>query len=178
MRLHLLMLVSAGCGLPVVCAGQVTSMASEILTPESRVWRPILEVVVSRVAGDIVRAANAPTEEAWIVTLPDSTPSWLRLRDHFMRMLRARPVSAEDESFRELYVGPLRITGDTARVELRTSFTRKCPGSTWVTGSGTNEDILLARFPTFGWGARASSASVLVGDRVPCAWRPPSKPIM
>ena len=177
MRLHLLMLMSAGCGLPVVCAGQVNS-ASEILTPESRVWRPILEFVVSRVAGDIIRAANAPTEEAWSVTLPDSTPSWLRLHDHLMRILRARPVRADDDSFRELYVGPLRVTGDTARVELRTSFTRKCPGSTWVTGSGTNEEILLARFPAFGWGGRASSAGGLVGDRVPCARRTPSRPIM
>lgn len=156
--------------LPRLCEAQaVATPPNDASAPESRLWRPILSFVISRLGDQIVQASQRTTEEPWEISLPDSSAAWQAFGRHLQRSLGARPVRPEDERYRRLIIGPASITGDSAQVVLQTGLRVRCKGSNRTSGFGNEERIYLRSFGARGWGSVATSGGVLHGDSVPCS---------
>ena len=83
-------------------------------------------------------------------------------------ILRMRQVMPADTLVRSLEFGKLVITGDTARVDVRFTETRTCPGTGKTSGSSWSTTVLVPREPTQKFWGAGRSASTRVGDRLPC----------
>ena len=168
---HALSILAAGLVAAAPAHAQGAAAIAMTLGTDSVAWERVLVHVVSTLSPLIVRAAGDSTPPPWSLRLPADEPQRFHLESQLRRILRARPVTAEDSVVYTLELGPLRVVGDTARVMMRTGVTRRCPGSTRVTGFGNEEEVLVPRAPPGFWGA-ARSTRVRHGDRVGCG-RPP-----
>lgn len=146
---------------------QAASPRISALTTDSTAWQRVLYHVVSSLSTRLVQAAVDPSAQPWRIVLPAEDPQRALLAVQLQRVLRARTPTDADSVVFELSLGPLRIVRDTARVEFRSSVTRRCPGSARTTGWGNGEEIFVPRAPSGWWGA-ARSTSVMHGDRVGC----------
>lgn len=159
------------------CAGGSRTLAAQArrgraipadLTSDSVAWQRVLAHVAAELSAQLVRAAADPAPQPWTLQLPPDEPQRPVLEAQLRTLLRARPVTPDDSVVHALAVGPLLVDGDTARVRVRVSETRRCPGSPRTTGSSWTETVLVARHPSRGfWGAALSRGGV-VGDDVGC----------
>lgn len=148
------------------------AQASQRTTPpemssDSTAWQRILVYVVGALSTQIVQAAADTAPQAWHLRLPSDEPQRRLLEMQLKTILRARPVTDSDAVIYTLDIGPLSIRNDTARVTVSVDVTRRCPGSTWTTGSGNVDDVFVPRAPQGFWGAARSSRAIH-GDRVGC----------
>jgi len=138
------------------------------LTSDSSAWQSVLMYTVEALSGVLVRSATDPSPQPWRLDFPSGDPQEALIRAQLRSILRIRQVMPADTLVRSLEFGKLVITGDTARVDVRFTETRTCPGTGRTTGSGWSTTVLVPREPTQKiWGA-ARSAGTKVGDRLPC----------
>ena len=158
--------------LPTMARSQETSTkAFAALTTDSAAWQRVLVYVVGALAHTLVIAAADPAAQPWRLQLPSGEPEAQLLRRQLRTVLRARQVMPADTLVRSLELGPLLISNDTARVEVRFSETRRCPGSSRTTGSGWSTTVLIPREPTKKFWGTAFSRTMMAGDRVSCIVR-------
>jgi hypothetical protein len=150
-------------------SAQSTSAA---VVADSAAWRQLLTYVVKQLADDIVAAARDSSPRAWRIVMPDSTPLLRAFASHLRMVLRARDPMDGDTEVRELVIGPLRVSGDTIRLQTRTSYTRVCPDGVSTTGFGNVEEPYVYRVRGQFWSV-ARSDRVAHGDRLPCERRRP-----
>ena len=142
------------------------------LSTDSAAWQRVLTYVVTALSGELVRAAADPSPQPWRFQLPSDEPQGTLLFTQLRTILRARQPMPSDSVVRSLEIGPLNIQNDTARVEVRFTETRSCPGAERATASAWWTTVLVPR-ATFEqsrqkpWAA-AFSRSTAVGDRLGC----------
>jgi hypothetical protein len=144
------------------------SKAFAELTTDSTAWQRVLVHVVGALSAQLVEAATDPTAQPWQLQLPANEPQAQLLKSQLRTVLRARQVMPADTLVRSLDLGPLVIADDTARVEVRFTETRKCPGSSRATGFGWTTTVLVPREPARKLWGSAFSRTTLAGDRVSC----------
>jgi hypothetical protein len=137
------------------------------LATDSTAWQRVLVHVISSLSTQLVRSAADPSSQPYHIDLPANDPQRALLEVQLRSILRARPPADADTVVYSVSLGPLRIIGDTARVQFRTSVTKRCPASTRTTGWSNSEEVLVPRGPSGSWGA-ARSARVLHGDSLGC----------
>ena len=137
---------------------------------DSTAWQRVLVHLVGRTLTTRIAAAAADTAvaNAWELRLPADEPQRALLERQLRTLLRARPPVPGDSVVRVLELGPLVISGDTARVEVHVDERRRCPGSAAETGFGNEETVVVPRDARTGWWGAARSPMVLHGDRAPC----------
>jgi hypothetical protein len=140
----------------------------EKLRSDSVAWQRVLVYVVSALSSELVRGAADTSAQAWRLRLPPNEPQRHLLEKQLRTILRARPATSGDAVVHSLDVGPLSISNDTARVEVRVNETRPCSGTTRTTGSGWATTVLVARHPKEKFWGAAFSRVTAVGDRVSC----------
>ena len=174
-RTVLLVLTCALGMLPGPVLAQTPSRPPAAVQLDTAVTSPLIRKIFATVAPYMARAAQDTLSTAWRIELPGSVPPWPAVRAHLHLALRARPVTPADSQFHHLAVGPVSVSGDTARSRLTWGVTRLCPDP--AAGSGgsrsgyTNvEDVYMVRSTHFGlsiWGA-ARSDHVIHGDLFGC----------
>jgi hypothetical protein len=138
------------------------------LTSDSTVWQRILVYTVGTLSSQLVATATDPSAQPWRLTISSDSPQEQLVRTQLQTILRMREVMPADTIVRALEFGPLIISNDTARVEVRFEETRKCPGTGRTTGSGWETTVLVPREPRQKlWGA-AFSRITRGGDRIGC----------
>ena len=138
------------------------------LRTDSAAWQSVLIYVVQQLSGELVRAASNPNPQPWEFHLPSDDPQRTLLYTQLRTLLRARQFMPSDSVTHTLEIGPLKITDDTARVEVRFSETRRCPDATRATGFGWSTTVLVPRLTKEKlWGA-AFSRITSADDRVGC----------
>jgi hypothetical protein len=147
---------------------QTASNVFAALSTDSTAWQSVLVYVVGALSAQLVSGATDPTPQPWRLQLPADDPQRQLLQAQLRTVLRARQVMPADTLVRSLDVGPLIISNDTARVEVRFGETRKCPGSGRTTGSGWSTTVLVPREPRQKFWGAAFSRTTMVGDRVGC----------
>lgn len=138
------------------------------LQTDSVAWQRVLVYVVSALSSELVRGAADKSAQPWRLRLPTDEPQQRLLESQLRTILRVRPVMADDSVIHTLEIGPLRIRGDTARVEVRVDETRRCSGTTRTTGFGWMTTVLVPRHPQQRFWGAAFSRSTYAGDRVSC----------
>lgn len=138
------------------------------LTSDSVAWQRTLVYIVGALSTQLVSAGNDPTPQPWQVRLPPKEPQRHVLETQLRTLLRAREVVPGDSVVRSLEIGPLKISSDTARVEVRFNETRKCSGNSRTTGWGWSTTVLVPREPQKKFWGAARSRTTSGGDRVPC----------
>jgi hypothetical protein len=135
---------------------------------DSVAWQRVLAYVVSALSVQLVSASADTSAQPWNLHIAPSEPQRNLLKGQLRTILRSRVVTGNDPVFHTLDIGPLRVQGDTARVEIGMHETRRCPGTTRTTGSGWTTTVLVPRHPQQkSWGA-AFSRTTSVGDKVSC----------
>jgi hypothetical protein len=149
-------------------AQQSASKTFAAFTTDSTAWQRVVVYVVGALSTQIVGSAADPSPQPWQLQLPSDDPQRSLLYTQLRTILRARQTMPADTLVRALEIGPLLISNDTARVEVRFQETRMCPGTGRTTGSGWSTTVLVPRDSREKvWGA-AFSRSTLAGDRVGC----------
>ena len=152
---------------PVAGAQQPSAVIARLST-DSTAWQRVLVHVVSTLSARLVEAAVDPSPQPWRIDLPVDEPQRALLDAQLRLILRARSATSADSVVYAIVLGPLRIVGDTARVQFHTSVERRCPSSARSAGWTNDEEIVVPRGPGIVWGA-ARSHAVMHGDRVGCA---------
>jgi hypothetical protein len=140
-------------GLASAAGAQPPPAALGALGTDSTAWQRVLVHVVSALSSHLVQAAADPAAQPWRIELPADEPQRALLEPQLRRIVRARPPADADSVVYALSLGPLRIVGDTARMQFRLSFTQQCVGSAQTTGWGNEEEILVPRAPAGFWRA-------------------------
>jgi hypothetical protein len=153
---------------PSVAHAQEPRKEFVALTTDSSAWQSVLMYTVQALSGTLVRSATDPTAQPWRVEFPSDDPQEALIRGQLRTILRIRQVMPADTLVRSLEFGKLVITGDTARVEVRFTETRTCPGSSKTTGSSWSTTVLVPREPKQKFWGAGRSRSTAVGDRLPC----------
>jgi hypothetical protein len=140
----------------------------EALATDSAAWQRVITTVVATLSPQLVRAAADPAPQAWELQLPSEDPQSPLLEAQLRTILRSRAPTTSDSVTFALRLGPLRIDGDTARVQMHSDVVRRCPGSTSTTGWSNVGDVLVPRTDQGSWGT-ARMGTVSHGDRIGCA---------
>jgi hypothetical protein len=159
--------VIAGMSCARAASAQRTPNASDPpVLPDTSAWTPLLTGVVERLAPHVLRAATDGSAQPWRFTLPEDGLLWERVERHLRLILNARDVAASDSSYRRLEIGPLQLSGDSARVRLLVEVLWYCPPTDDTAGYRTSEILVSARLPAAGnrWGP-ARSMNVAHGDK-------------
>lgn len=142
--------------------------------PDSTAWRPLLSYIIANTLSDnILDAAIDTTSHAWEMSFPAMGAAWPAIEAHLRTILRARGPLPADTVVWELRIGELTVSGDTARVQVHSGMTKRCPGSARTAGYGNRYDVFVVRHrassvgSTKFWGG-ARSDGVLHGDRAGC----------
>lgn len=143
----------------------------EALTTDSTAWQRVITHVVEMLSPQLVRTAVDSARQPWELQLPPEEPHRRLLEAQLRTVLRARLALEVDSIVYSLALGPLRVNGDTARVHVQTSVTRRCPGTTRTAGWGNTFDVLVPRDQRGIWGA-ARPGLVQHGDRAGCPGPP------
>jgi hypothetical protein len=160
--------ITIATAVPSPVHAQETPKAFVALTTDSSAWQSVVMYTVGALSSVLVSSATDPAAQPWRLEFPSDDPQEALIRTQLRTILRMRPVMPADTLVRSLEFGKLVISGDTARVEVRFTETRTCPGSSKTTGSGWSTTVLVPREPTQKiWGA-ARSLTTKVGDRLPC----------
>jgi hypothetical protein len=138
------------------------------LATDSTAWQRVLAHVVGALSPQLVAAATDPAAQPWRLRLPSDDPQRQLLQTQLRTVLRAREAIPGDTLVRSLDLGPLLISNDTARVNVRFAETRKCPGSGRTTGFGWSTTVLVSREPRQRFWGAAFSRTTTVGDRMGC----------
>lgn len=153
---------------PSVAHAQETPKPLVALTTDSAAWQSVLTYTVGALSSVLVTSATDPAAQPWRLEFPSDDPQESLIRTQLRTILRMRQVMPADTLVRSLEFGKLVISGDSARVDVRFTETRTCPGSSKTTGSGWSTTVLVPRDPTQKfWGAARSSVT-RAGDRLPC----------
>ena len=144
------------------------------LGSDSTAWQRVIVHVVGSLASQIVQAAADPMLQPWRIDIALDEPHRVLLVAQLSRILRARTPVDGDSIVYAITLGPLRISGDTARVLFHSSVTRRCAGSTATTGWGNQMEIFVPRALPGLWGA-ARSTVVVHGDLEGCPRYEPKK---
>ena len=138
--------------------------------PDTSVWRPIVQHIFERVSYFIAGAATDSSIQVWSMTFPSEAGLWPRLHEHLQLALRSRMPTDADSSYYELEVGPLTISGDTARLKLHTGLMILCPGTERRGGYGNEEEIVIVKRRVAEFAAWRAVRPVPVehGDRFGC----------
>ena len=138
------------------------------LATDSAAWQSVLMYTVEALTGVLVRSATDPTAQPWRLEFPSDDPQERLIRAQLRTILRMRQVMPADTLVRSLDFGKLVIAGDTARVDVRFTETRTCPGTGRTTGSGWSTTVLVPRDPIHKFWEAGRSRATAVGDRLPC----------
>jgi hypothetical protein len=160
-------LLAFGLAFPRDAQAQVTPAWLEAMATDSAAWQRVITTVVRSLSPQLVRAAGDPAPQAWELRLPSEDPQSRLLEAQLRTILRARSPNDSDSVTYALHLGPLRIDGNTARVEMQTDEVRRCPGSTATSGYSTTGDVLVPRTENGTWGT-ARVGPVMHGDRFGC----------
>jgi hypothetical protein len=145
--------------------------ASNVFTPlttDSTAWQRVVVYAVSALSSQLVASASDPTAQPWQLQLPSNEPQEQLIKMQLRTILRIRQAMPADTLVRSLEFGPLVISNDTARVQVRFEETRKCPQTGKTTGSGWATTVLVPREPRQKFWGSAFSRTTIVGDRLPC----------
>jgi hypothetical protein len=138
------------------------------LTSDSTAWQRVLLYTIEQLSPVLLSSASDPTTQPWRLEFPSDDPQEQLIRTQLRTLLRLRQAMPADTLVRSLEFGPLVISADTARVDVRFTETRKCPGSAKTTGFGWSTTVLVPREPKQKvWGMAVSRATT-AGDRLPC----------
>lgn len=138
------------------------------LTTDSAAWQSVLMYTVEALSAVLVRSATDPSPQPWRLEFPSDAPQEALIRAQLRTILRMRQVMPADTLVRSLAFGKLVITGDTARVDVRFTETRTCPGTGRTTGSSWATTVVVPREPVHKFWGAARSKTTSVGDRLPC----------
>ena len=166
-RLLVISLALAVSGPTVLSAQERPTSPLVALTTDSTAWQRVLAHIVGTLSTQLLDAATDPTPQPWRLELPDD-PERQQLLTQLRTLFRARQIMPADTLFRSLEIGQLVISNDTARVDVRFTETRKCPGASRTTGFAWSTTILVPREPTHGFWGTASTPTIQGGDRLPC----------
>lgn len=163
------MLLAAALAAPSpVYAQKALGPALAPLTTDSAAWQRILVYTVGALSVELVASAADSSAQPWRLQLPARDPQARFLARQLQTILRVREPTPSDTLVRSLELGSLRISGDTARAEVRFTETRTCPGGARTTGFGWSTTVLVPRDRQYKvWGA-ARSRSTVAGDRAGC----------
>jgi hypothetical protein len=150
-----------------VRAQETLKKVSEASGTDSAAWQSVLEYVVGALSHQLIVSSTDPAAQPWQLTLPDDPEASL-LQTQLKAILRARQVMPADTLIHSLVIGPLVITNDTARVDVRFDETRKCPGASNTTGFGWSTTVLVPREPRQKMWGTGSSRTTTAGDRKSC----------
>ena len=153
---------------PSLANAQETPKTLVALTTDSTAWQRVLTYTVEALSSVLVTSANDPSAQSWRLEFPSDDPQEALIRAQLRTILRIRQVMPADTLVRSLEFGKLVISGDTARVDLRFTETRTCPGSSKTTGSGWSTTVLVPRDPTKKFWEAARPGVTKAGDRLPC----------
>jgi hypothetical protein len=159
--------------LTLVAPGTLHSQAADnkilaAMTTDSTAWQRVVVYTVGALSSQLVASATDPAAQAWLLEFPPNEPQEDLLRAQLRTILRMRQVMPADTIVRLLEFGPLVVSNDTARVDVRFEETRKCAGTGRTTGFGWRTTVLVPRDPRQKlWGA-ARSGAMEAGDRVGC----------
>lgn len=155
-------------GPSLVYAQRPPGPALAALTSDSAAWQRILVYTVSALSVELVASAADSSPQPWRLQLPAGEPQARLLARQLQTILRIREPTPRDTVVRSLEVGSLRISNDTARVDVQFTETRTCPGAARTTGFGWSTTVLVPRDPPYKvWGA-ARSRTTVAGDRAGC----------
>ncbi len=160
-------LLAFGLAFPRDAQAQVTPAWMEAMATDSAAWQRVITSVVKTLSPQLVRSAADPAPQPWALRLPSEDPQSRLLEAQLRTILRARLPHASDLVTYALHLGPLRMDGDTARVEMHTDEVRRCPGSTATSGHSTTGDVLVPRTENGTWGT-ARLGPVMHGDSFGC----------
>jgi hypothetical protein len=146
---------------------ETSSSIFAALTTDSTAWQRVLTHVISTLSPQLVASAIDPTAQPWRLRLPYD-PQRQLLLTQLRTLLRARQAMPADTLVRSLAFGPLLISKDTARVEVRFNETRKCPGTSRTTGFGWSTTVFVPREPRQKFWGLGLSRTTRGGDRVGC----------
>jgi hypothetical protein len=138
------------------------------LTTDSVAWQRVLAYVVTALGAELVNASRDTMPQPWRLRLPPGDTQSRVLEKQLRTLLRAREPVPADTLVHSLEIGPLRISRDTARVDVRFGEKQTCPGNSRTTGFGWSTTVLLPREPRQKFWGVASSRTMYGGDRVPC----------
>ena len=153
---------------PTTVRAQTPTKALAELSTDSTAWQHVLAYVVGALSTQLVAAATDPAAQPWRLQLPADDPQRQLLRTQLRTVLRARQVMPADTLVRSLTLGPLLISNDTARVDVDFDETRKCPGTSRMTGFGWSMTVLVPRVPQWKFWGAAFSRNSTHGDRMGC----------
>lgn len=148
------LLTLAVCG--VLLTGSRAAAQTPTVMPDTTLSRPLVQYVFEMLAPYISRAASDTLVRPWRIELPSSEDPWPSVEQHLMVTLRARPVTEADSQYHHLSFGPLRMSGDTARIRIMTGLTRICPDAPRPGGYTDVDEVYWSRFkagPFYLWGA-------------------------
>jgi hypothetical protein len=137
-------------------------------TTDSVAWQRVLAYVVTALSAQLVTASRDTMPRPWQIRLPSQEKQSRVLDKELRTLLRARDPVPADTLVHSLEIGPLRISRDTARVNVRFAETRTCPGNSRTTGFGWSTTVILPREPRQKFWGVASSRGTYAGDRAPC----------
>ncbi len=123
--------------------------------PDTTIARPLVQYLFEMLAPYISRVASDTLVRPWRIELPSSEHPWPAVEQHLMVTLRARPVTEADSQYHHLSFGPLRMSGDTARIRIMSGLMRICPDATRAGGYTNIDEIYWTRFkagPFYLWG--------------------------
>src|SRR5689334_1167756 len=151
-----------------VVSAEETPKPLAALTTDSTAWQRVLTYSAEALSSVLVNSATDPAAQPWRLEFPSDDPQESLIRTQLRTLLRMRQPMPADTLVRSLEFGKLVISGDTARVDVRYTETRTCPGSSKTTGSSWSTTVLVPREPAQkSWGA-ARSGVTKAGDRLPC----------
>jgi hypothetical protein len=84
--------------------------------PDTSLWHPVLRMAVEALTPSIVNALTQQTPTPWRIVLPDSVQPWPAIEEHFLRVLRARPVLDEDFAFGHLRINVMSASDDSVQI--------------------------------------------------------------
>jgi hypothetical protein len=160
--------ITAAMIVPVAAHAQELPKTLAAFTTDSTAWQRVLVYTVERLSSVLLASAADPTTQPWRLEFPSDDPQEQLIRTQLRTLLRMRQAMPADTLVRSLEFGPLVISNDTARVDVRFSETRKCPASARTTGIGWSTTVLVPREPKQKFWGIAVSRTTMGGDRGPC----------
>jgi hypothetical protein len=147
---------------------EAANKAFVALTTDSTAWQRVVVYTVGALSSQLVVTATDPAPQPWRLQFPSDDPQQQLIRTQLRTILRMRQSVPADTLVRSIEFGPLVISNDTARVEVRFEETRKCHQTKKITGSGWSTIVLVPRDPRLKFWGAAFSKTTLAGDRVGC----------
>jgi hypothetical protein len=133
------------------------------MASDSAAWQQVLQRVVLMLRDNIVEASLDSMRQPWTIRVPADDPQSSVILAQLTRILRARPPQKGDSVGNVLELSRLQVSNDTARLEIKTTFSRPCRGA-WRTPWWTNTDSIFVPRHRAGFWMQDSVRNVYHGD--------------